>query len=122
MSLGETVAVQAFADPAAALSACAEQRPDLVVASAEMAQLETGAFVAQLHDEARCGEVPVIVIAEFDERAAIDHALEAGAADHLVSPVDHWEFRARAQNLLALHRDQQAAREETASRSEERRV
>jgi PAS domain S-box-containing protein len=116
ISLGETVAVQAFADPTAALSACAEQRPDLVVASAEMAQLDAGAFVAQLHDEAGCSEVPVIVIAEFGERAAIDRALAAGAADHLVSPIDHWEFRTRAQNLLALQRDQQAAREETASR------
>ena len=112
MSLGEAVAVQAFADPAAALSACAEQRPDLVVASAAMTQLDAAAFVGRLHDEAGCAEVPVIVIADFVERAAIDRALDAGAADHLNSPVDHREFRTRAQNLLALRGYRQLAREE----------
>ncbi|MFZ2007546.1 MAG: ATP-binding protein [Stellaceae bacterium] len=113
--LGEAVAVQAFADPAAALSACADQRPDLVVASAAMAQLDAAAFVGRLHDETGCAEVPVLVVAGFDDRGAIDRALDAGAADHLISPVDHREFRTRAQNLLALSRYAQAAREEAAS-------
>ena len=33
-------------------------------------------------------------------------ALEAGATDFLLSPVDHLEFRARARNLLTLRRQQ----------------
>jgi two-component system, cell cycle sensor histidine kinase PleC len=110
-SLGEAVAVQAFADPAAALSACAEQRPDLVIAAADMAQLDAAAFITQLHDEKGCAEVPVIVVAPYDERDCIDRALGAGAADHLLSPVDHLEFRTRARNLLLLRRYQRAARE-----------
>jgi len=112
MSLGEAVVVQAFADPAAALSSCVGQRPDLVVASGEMARLDAAAFIGRLRDEAGCAEAPVIVVAGFDERPAIDRALDAGAADYIFSPVDHREFRARAQNLLALRRHQQAAREE----------
>jgi len=116
LSLGETVTVQAFADPAAALSACAEQRPDLVVAAGEMAQLDGASFIARLHDEKDCAEVPVIVVASYEERAAIDRALGAGAADHLLSPVDHREFRTRATNLLALRRYEQAARDEAAPR------
>ena len=115
-SLGEPVAVQAFADPAAALSACADQRPDLVVASATMVQLDAAAFVGRLHDEAGCAEVPVLVVAGFDDRVAIGRALDAGAADHLISPVDHREFRTRAQNLLALQRYAETAREEAGSR------
>ena len=114
-SLGEAVAVQAFADPAAALSACTDQRPDLVIVSTLMAQLDAAAFVGRLHDEAGCAEVPVVIVAGLDDRAAIDRALDAGAADYLVSPVDHREFRTRVQNLLALSRYARSAREDAAS-------
>jgi PAS domain S-box-containing protein len=113
-SLGEAVAAQAFADPAAALSACAEQRPDLVVVAGEMAQLDGASFITQLHDEKGCADVPVIVVAPYDERDCIGRALVAGAADHLISPIDHREFRTRAGNLLLLRRYQLAAREEPA--------
>src|SRR5580704_5938139 len=91
MSLGEAVAVQAFVDPAAALSACAEQPPDLVIAAIETASLEAAAFVAQLHDGVDCGEVPVLIVGAYERRICIDRALGAGAADHILSPVDHRE-------------------------------
>ena len=110
-SLGEAVVVESFADPAAALSACADQRPDLVVTAAEMAELDAAAFIKQLHNEKDCADVPVIVVAPYEERQSIDRALGAGAADHLLSPVDHREFRTRARSLLALRRLEQAARE-----------
>jgi PAS domain S-box-containing protein len=115
MSLGEAVAMQAFADPVWALSACAEQKPDLVVAG-DMAQLDIAAFIGQLRAEKGCAEVPVIIVASYDEREYIDRALAAGAADHLLSPIDHLEFRTRARNLLSLRRYERAAREEETSR------
>ena len=37
-SLGETIVVESFADPVAALFACGEQRPDLVVTAAEITE------------------------------------------------------------------------------------
>jgi PAS domain S-box-containing protein len=117
MSLGEAVAVQAFVDPAAALSACAEQPPDLVIAAIETASLEAAAFVAQLHDGVDCGEVPVLIVGAYERRICIDRALGAGAADHILSPVDHREFRTRARNLLALRRYDVAARGEKAARN-----
>jgi PAS domain S-box-containing protein len=116
MSLGEAVAVQAFADPVVALSACVEQRPDLIVMSGEMTELDAAIFIGRLQGEAGCAEVPVIVATGFDERAAIDRALDAGAADYIFTPVDHREFRARAQNLLTLRRYQQSARDEAEPR------
>jgi PAS domain S-box-containing protein len=112
MSLGEAVDLLAFADPAAALSACAEQRPDLVIVAGEMAQLDAANFVIQLHGEDGCADVPVIVTASHEERDCIRRALRAGAADYLLSPVDHAEFRARARNMLLLHRYERAARED----------
>jgi PAS domain S-box-containing protein len=116
MSLGEAVAVQAFADPAVALAVCASQQPDLIIVSVEIATLDAAAFIGRLRDKEGCAEVPVIVVGGYEDRSAIDRALDAGAADHLSSPVDHREFRVRAKNLLALRRYEQAAREEGAPR------
>jgi PAS domain S-box-containing protein len=116
MTLGELVDVQAFADPLAALAVCAEQRPDLVIAAGHMTQLPAAAFVARLRDDKELADVPVIVVAGFDERPYIDRALGAGAADHLLSPIDPREFLIRAGNLLALRRYERAARCTSGSR------
>ncbi|HXP06640.1 MAG TPA: ATP-binding protein [Stellaceae bacterium] len=108
--LGDTAFVQTFADPAAALAACARERPDLVVVAGEMTQLDGAAFIARLHSDPGCAEVPAIVVAAFEERDCIDRALAAGAADHLLSPVDHREFRTRVGNLLRLRDYEQVKR------------
>ncbi len=106
--LGETVVVQAFADPGAALGACARDRPDLVIVAGEMTELDAAGFIARLHSDPGCSDVPAIVVAGFEERECIGRALAAGAADYLLSPVDHREFHARAGNLLRLHSYEQA--------------
>jgi PAS domain S-box-containing protein len=111
-SLDDAVAVQAFADPAAALTACADQCPDLVIAAGEMAQFDGASFVSRLHEEEGCADVPVIVVAGYDDRDCIDRALAAGAADRLISPIDHREFRVRVRNLLLLRRYQRESRAE----------
>jgi len=104
--LGDAVTVETFADPSAALTACAGTRPDLVIVAGEMTQLDAAGFVARLHGEAACAEVPAVVVAAFEERDCIDRALAAGAADHLLSPVDHREFRTRVGNLLRMRREE----------------
>jgi len=58
--------------------------------------------------------VPVIVAAAYEQRDCIDRALGAGAADHLLHPVDHLEFRTRARNLLLLRRYERVARDDFA--------
>jgi PAS domain S-box-containing protein len=114
-SLGEPVAVRAFADPATALSACAEQRPDLVVTAGEMMDLDAAGFIVQLREERGCAQVPVVVVAAREERSCIDRALAAGATDHLPAPIDPREFRARMRGLLALRRLERAAHGEEAA-------
>ena len=44
----------------------------------------------------RWPEVPIIVVTVYQDREFCYRALEAGATDFLLSPVDHLEFRARA--------------------------
>jgi PAS domain S-box-containing protein len=113
-TLGEAAAVETFADPAAALNACASERPDLVIVAGEMTQLDAAGFIARLHSDPVCAEVLAVVVAAFEERDGIDRALAAGAGDHLLSPVDHGEFRTRVGNLLRLEEHKHGRRTEIA--------
>jgi diguanylate cyclase (GGDEF)-like protein/PAS domain S-box-containing protein len=56
-------------------------------------------------------EIPVVVVTVYEERSYCYQALEAGATDFLLSPVDHVEFRARARNLLTLRKQQKLLEE-----------
>ena len=58
-------------------------------------------------------EIPVVVVTVYEDRSYCYQALEAGATDFLLSPVDHVEFRARARNLLTLRKQQQLLEERT---------
>ena len=51
-------------------------------------------------------DVPIIVVTVYQDREFCYRALEAGATDFLLSPVDHLEFQARARNLLTMRRQQ----------------
>ena len=113
-SLGETVEVRAYADPAAALAVCAAHPPDLVIAADAAGSLDAADFVTRFCAENGCGDVPVVVVFGEDDPAAVERALAAGAADHLLSPVDHREFRTRIRSLLALRRLERTAQGEQA--------
>jgi diguanylate cyclase (GGDEF)-like protein/PAS domain S-box-containing protein len=56
-------------------------------------------------------EIPVVVVTVYEDRSYCYQALEAGATDFLLSPVDHVEFRARARNLLTLRKQQKLLEE-----------
>jgi len=101
-SLDEAMTVRTFADPATALTALAIERPDLVIVAGEMTQFDAASFIARLHGQPRCAGIPIVVVAAHEDRDCVDRALAAGAADHLLSPVDHLEFRSRLHNLLRL--------------------
>ena len=53
-----------------------------------------------------CSDVPVIVVTAYEDKGFRYEALNSGATDFLLSPVDHEEFRARARNLLTLRYQQ----------------
>ncbi|GEM_PF-1683496 len=99
-SLADGATVMNFRSAAAGLEYCRGHRPDLLMIAGETAEGEAAQFVPLLHALPDCADVPVIVIAPYEDRDCIDRALAAGAADHLLSPVDHDEFRTRVGNLL----------------------
>ena len=67
-----------------------------------MPHLDGAKFEQSLRHLPTCSDVPVIVVTAYEDRGFRYDALNAGATDFLLSPVDHEEFRARARNMLTL--------------------
>lgn len=109
-SLDNKIDVRAFADPRAAIDWFANHTPDLVITDYKMLSMDGDAFIRQFRRMPFCFDVPVIVVTVYEDRDFRYRALEAGATDFLLSPVDHHEFRARARNLLTLRRQQEIIR------------
>src|SRR4029077_7595137 len=109
-SLGEDITVRAFGDPKAALEWAADHSPDLVITDYKMPKLDGAEFVRQFRKLPLCFDGPVVVVTVYEDRDFRYRALEAGATDFLISPVDHHEFRTRIRNLLTLRRQQEIIR------------
>ena len=106
-SLDEETIVQSFGEPQAALDWIADNTPDLVITDYKMPAMDGAAFIRELRGRPLCNDVPIIVVTVYEDRDFRYKALEAGATDFLLSPLDHYEFRARAHNLLTLRKQQQ---------------
>jgi len=109
-SLGNDVTVRAFDDAASALDWTTENTPDLIITDFKMPRLDGAEFIRAIRQRPQCFDVPVIVVTVYEDREFRYKALEAGASDFLISPVDHHEFRVRVQNLLTMRRQQEIIR------------
>lgn len=112
-SLDGPTVVRTFGDPPAALQWMAENPPDLVVTDYKMPLMDGAEFIRRFRSQPLCMDVPVIVVTVYEDREFRYRALEAGATDFLLSPLDHHEFRARARNLLTLRRQQEIIKRRT---------
>jgi diguanylate cyclase (GGDEF)-like protein/PAS domain S-box-containing protein len=112
-SVEEGVRVKAFASPQAALDSALESLPDLVITDYKMPGMDGANFTRVFRALPGAAEVPVVVVTVYEDRSFCYHALEAGATDFLLSPVDHVEFRARARNLLTLRKQQKLLEQRT---------
>src|SRR5215469_9328123 len=102
----DQVDVRIFDHPQRALDDAARSPPDLVLTDFNMPDLDGATFIRRFREVPGCGDVPVIVVTAYEDRDLRYKALEAGATDYLLSPVDHHEFRVRSRNLLTLRRQQ----------------
>ncbi|MFI5023723.1 MAG: EAL domain-containing protein [Alphaproteobacteria bacterium] len=105
--LEENLEVKAFEDPIAALAWIEDNTPDLVITDYKMPHIDGAEFVRRFRRLPLCFDVPVVVVTVYEDKEFRYRALEAGATDFLLSPVDHHEFWSRSRNLLALRRQQQ---------------
>jgi len=105
-SIDNDIRTETFADPREALLALVKLAPDLIITDYKMPGMNGAAFIARVRAEPALADIPVMVITVFEERNYRLRALDAGATDFLLSPVDHREFVTRARNLLKLRKQQ----------------
>jgi two-component system, cell cycle sensor histidine kinase PleC len=117
-SLGDNVEVRRFAHPVPALDASFRSPPDLLVANLGLPDLGGAEFIRRLRQHPAAADLPVLVVIPHDDRDHYLNALEAGASDYLLSPVDQREFRVRAHNLLTLKRQQLLLEQRAAATAE----
>jgi len=103
--------VETFEEPAAALSWLSKRTPDLVITDFKMPGMDGAEFIRQFRRMEDCEDIPVIVVTIYEDQQYRYEALDAGATDFLLSPVDHYEFKVRVRNLLTLSRQQQMLKE-----------
>ena len=95
LSLSEAGEVETYADPVEALEAINENVPDLIVSDYNMPGMDGAAFVAALRELPDCSDIPVVIVTIYEDKDFRYRALQAGATDFLLSPIDHQEFRIR---------------------------
>lgn len=107
LSVEEGLQVQAYSSPVDALAKLhSGNTADLIITDYNMPEMDGATFIETLRQSVEHADVPIIVITVYEDRDFCYRALEAGATDFLLSPVDHLEFRARARNLLTMRRQQ----------------
>ena len=121
-SLEDDVQVRAFAEARSALEWFADHTPDLVVTDYKMPAMDGDAFIREFRRLPFCFDVPVMVVTAYEDREFRYRALDAGATDFLLSPVDHNEFRARARNLLMLRKQQEIIRKRALTLEQKLRI
>ncbi|MCZ6605175.1 MAG: PAS domain S-box protein, partial [Alphaproteobacteria bacterium] len=94
-----------------AIEDAAHQAPDLVVTDFEMPHMNGAEFTRHFRAMPMCYDVPVIVVTAYENKKSRYAALEMGASDFMLSPVDHQEFQARIRNFMRTRLQQKKARE-----------
>jgi len=96
--------LELFDTPSRALEYARTNRVDMILTDYKLPEFDGVQLVRQLRSLPHCVDVPIVVITVVDDRRVRYEALEAGATDFLIKPLDEHETRARCANLLELRR------------------
>ena len=96
--------IELFDTPSRALEYARNNRVDMVLTDYKLPEFDGVQLVRQIRALPHCVDVPIVVITVVDDRKVRYEALEAGATDFLIKPLDEHETRARCSNLLELRR------------------
>src|SRR5436853_4066422 len=96
--------LELFDTPARAHEFARDNRVDLILTDYKLPEFDGIELVRRLRRLPHCVDVPIVVITVVDDRRVRYEALEAGATDFLIKPLDEHETRARCANLLELRR------------------
>jgi CheY-like chemotaxis protein len=103
-TLETDVDVQVFSDPLDVLSFASSRVPDLLVTDFLMPNLNGAELIRRLRAIADCRDVPAIVVTAYEDVQFRTLALEAGANEFLLSPIDHEKFLTQSRELLSMRR------------------
>ena len=101
-TLEPDVQVTAFGDPWQALSYVRVHTPDLLITDYQMPTMNGAELIRQFRGVPDCRDVPAVVVTAYEDTAFRATALDAGATEFILSPLDHQEFRRQSRRLLAL--------------------
>lgn len=110
-SFDSQIQVEAFASPHDALRWLGWHSADLVLVDYDMPDLNGVEFVRRVRALPSCTHLPLVIVTTQDERDARYAALDAGASDSLIRPVDHVECRVRCRNLLTQYEQHRIIRD-----------
>src|SRR5262245_6173472 len=96
--------LELFDAPSRALEYARQNRVDMVLTDFKLPEFDGIELVKQIRGLAHCVDIPIVVITVVDDRQVRYNALESGATDFLIKPLDEHETRARCANLLELRR------------------
>src|SRR5438876_1106819 len=96
--------LELFDTPGRAHEYARDNRVDLILTDYKLPEFDGIELVRRLRRLPHCVDVPIVVITVVDDRRVRYEALEAGATDFLIKPLDEHETRARCANLLELRR------------------
>ncbi len=100
--LGPDVVVRTFENAEDALAVLPELGPDLIVTDYVMPRMSGEEFIQECRRRPVSRDIPIIVVTAFEDKEFRYRALDSGASDFLLSPVDAREFQIRARNLLTI--------------------
>jgi two-component system response regulator RpfG len=98
--------VLSFSDPFEALQHASEHTPDLVLTDYKMPDLDGVDFTRRFRSIMSCVDVPLVMVTVVEDPEVRYKALDAGATDFLVRPIDQHECQARCRNLLTMRKQQ----------------
>lgn len=87
-------------EPSKAISLAAQGNFDLVIVSLNLAGADSLRFLSQLRSPELMRSVPMLVLSEPDDSRRLARALDIGANDYLVRPIDRHELMARVRTQL----------------------
>jgi len=105
------IQVEAFASPHDALRWLGWHPADLVLVDCGLAGIDGIDFIRRLRALPGCTHLPVVIVTAQEQREARYAALDAGATDSLIRPVDALECRVRCRNLLTQYEQHRIIRD-----------
>lgn len=92
--------VDVNADPQEALFSAAESDYDLVIISLSLANIDGLRLCSQLRSLDRTRQLPILVIADPDDKPRLLRGLDLGVNDYLLRPIDRNELLARVRTQI----------------------